>query len=906
MNDNIIRSKLHICYKADMNNKLLRVSVRNDRVLFVQWDDQVSNDLLEADNQRIFGLLAGLFGFASACSQHTHVLCEDNYGVLKKAPLFEVELISTDHIPYEVVELINHFNAISTVGKIIPRFINTSRTASLPRTDKGVSLISGGKDSAWNLNNCNNKGIKHTSLFVEGTTINAEFINELPGVDSLTNHFGVGLRHFKVWHADTSWKSLIMQHRTIWRDLVLIVLARMVGQDIYTGINYDNVFDSLDKKIQQGTATDLDRFQLGFHFHNSPKALQIIAKALEAKIHKIPSEFEVYKDLKIKHPKLLDKSYSCQDPIQLCDARNGNNWDISCSKCKTLAVYDYEIEGKEMPEKQKTFAESLDFGGDMEFQADIIERSPNHETVDNTTQDTIFDVAISYASEDAVIAHEINSFLSQLGQKVYMYQERLHEELGRNLYELTTEIYKSCKYIIALSSASWSNDMREFIKLERDILISRLKESIESITVIHIDESPVHQELLELKYIEYNSISKDTLLENLCKRLKISASEYLINKLSTEMPVYGSPVDNIHKDNKKRFLNTHHRNHYLWLLLYSGENSDLYDESVEKYANPLMYKHFINERSKINNHDQTFLKRIDHAIKEVLRRTYSEYVENLIEIPGGEVNIGYPEQWYKENESGIPADLIPAFANNHIRKIHIPTFWIDKYPVTRRWASLLGTKLPNDFAILNHMNGKVEEDAPITLVNYHEANDLAEILGRRIPSQIEWEKAARGGVYLDHSQEEKNPFPERLYPWNPADGNIEHRTLELGLLNDNEHDQITFKLQDIKLSTGESPYGVKDMCGNAWEWVNNSDDEKVVHIKGGSFNNTVFEILNTKVGMVCGNPTDVPKETAFDNLGFRSVCDKKPTLNEFEKILIKMINKTSSEDLQSTVDEAIS
>jgi hypothetical protein len=81
------------------------------------------------------------------------------------------------------------------------------------------------------------------------------------------------------------------------------------------------------------------------------------------------------------------------------------------------------------------------------------------------------------------------------------------------------------------------------------------------------------------------------------------------------------------------------------------------------------------------------------------------------------------------------------------------------------------------------------------------------------------------------------------------------------------------------------------MCGNAWEFVVNHLNDQIVHIKGGSFNKTVYPVLNTKVGMVSANPTDINKSMAEDNIGFRTVCDKKPDLVEFRELLIQIAIK---------------
>jgi formylglycine-generating enzyme required for sulfatase activity len=84
-------------------------------------------------------------------------------------------------------------------------------------------------------------------------------------------------------------------------------------------------------------------------------------------------------------------------------------------------------------------------------------------------------------------------------------------------------------------------------------------------------------------------------------------------------------------------------------------------------------------------------------------------------------------------------------------------------------------------------------------VNWEEAQQYCNMLLKRLPTEAEWEKAARG-------------VDGRIYPWG------------------NELDEEKRRLLSANYASGAyswniSPYGVYDMVGNVWEWTNDWYDE---------------------------------------------------------------------------------
>ncbi len=153
-------------------------------------------------------------------------------------------------------------------------------------------------------------------------------------------------------------------------------------------------------------------------------------------------------------------------------------------------------------------------------------------------------------------------------------------------------------------------------------------------------------------------------------------------------------------------------------------------------------------------------------------------------------------------------------ANDDERPVHtvyLDAFYIDIHEVTvgeyRGFVQQTGHRMPDWDEISRY---SPTDQHPIVFVSWHDAMAYAKWKGKRLPTEAEWEKAARGGV------------PEQTYPWgntvpdgkqcNFADKNLAHfwwadeqaddghaRTASVGNYPDNE-------------------YGLYDMAGNVWEW----------------------------------------------------------------------------------------
>jgi formylglycine-generating enzyme required for sulfatase activity len=110
------------------------------------------------------------------------------------------------------------------------------------------------------------------------------------------------------------------------------------------------------------------------------------------------------------------------------------------------------------------------------------------------------------------------------------------------------------------------------------------------------------------------------------------------------------------------------------------------------------------------------------------------------------------------------------------------------------------------------------ENYPVAYVSWYDAADFLRWCGLRMPTEAEWEKALRGGIYLDGDEAKKkpNPKPERRYPWgdeSPDEGGVFRCNF------DGEADGFAYTAPVGSFSKFASPYGICDLAGNMAEWT---------------------------------------------------------------------------------------
>ena len=166
-----------------------------------------------------------------------------------------------------------------------------------------------------------------------------------------------------------------------------------------------------------------------------------------------------------------------------------------------------------------------------------------------------------------------------------------------------------------------------------------------------------------------------------------------------------------------------------------------------------------------------------------------------VSIPAGEVHIG----------SDPTKDARAQKAEQPQHVLSLGAYQIAKTPVTNDayLAFVQATNRPPPSHWVDGRPPRGQEDHPVVQVSWHDATAycrwLSSITGRayRLPSEVEWEKAARGG-------------DGRLYPW----GN----QWQAGRCNTSEDGTWDTTPVDAH-PKGASPYGLLDMAGNVWEWT---------------------------------------------------------------------------------------
>jgi formylglycine-generating enzyme required for sulfatase activity/CheY-like chemotaxis protein len=297
------------------------------------------------------------------------------------------------------------------------------------------------------------------------------------------------------------------------------------------------------------------------------------------------------------------------------------------------------------------------------------------------------------------------------------------------------------------------------------------------------------------------------------------------------------------------------------------------------------------EAAKISAQDRAAIAAVESARKAQKRSVYY----NVIGMISIVVLAAVAVWWYFHNSNERVLDeqvVIPAgpFTFGSGQTVDLPEFSIDKYEVTiGQYAKFVQAlenhptsefdhekqpriktaemHKPRDWAIYygrasqgNAIHGVPSDlNMPALMVDWWDAYAYAKWKGRELPTEQEWEKAARGTSGF-------------FYPWgNDFDPKKVNSASDFVATNPEAPGKIDgFNYWGpVDKQRDKSPFGVIGMAGNVAEWTGTwTKDQKFPIIKGGSYM-SVDVRLDKRID-------NVPPQTAQENLGFRTVSHSPP------------------------------
>jgi rhamnose transport system permease protein len=223
-----------------------------------------------------------------------------------------------------------------------------------------------------------------------------------------------------------------------------------------------------------------------------------------------------------------------------------------------------------------------------------------------------------------------------------------------------------------------------------------------------------------------------------------------------------------------------------------------------------------------------------------------------MEVPGGPFTLGSAA--FEPNETPTQG-------------MELPTFFIDQFETTNaEYAQFVeatgyvtGAEEAGTKRNWRTYYEEGKDNHPVVKVSYADAEAYCGWMGKRLPTEFEWEKAARGP-------------DELVYPWGSSMDSTRVNGKASGLRGTTAVGSF---------SSGASPYGVEDMAGNVWEWTSSP----FVAYPGSTYQDPFYspDLRVTRGGgwfdeprqLRGSNRSAAAVETANDDLGFRCVSDSR-------------------------------
>ncbi len=173
--------------------------------------------------------------------------------------------------------------------------------------------------------------------------------------------------------------------------------------------------------------------------------------------------------------------------------------------------------------------------------------------------------------------------------------------------------------------------------------------------------------------------------------------------------------------------------------------------------------------------------------------------EGMVLVPAGKFIMGSDLE-DKEGKGVEFGSIKPWYKDEHPKqKIFLEAFYIDKIEVTnlmyQRFLLATGFSAPLEWESAAIPPGR--ENHPVGGITWYDADNYCQWIGKRLPTEAEWEKAARG----TDGQE---------FPWGNT---FDQAKANVGVGESKDTTPVG------AYEAGKSPYGAYDMAGNVWEWT---------------------------------------------------------------------------------------
>jgi eukaryotic-like serine/threonine-protein kinase len=238
----------------------------------------------------------------------------------------------------------------------------------------------------------------------------------------------------------------------------------------------------------------------------------------------------------------------------------------------------------------------------------------------------------------------------------------------------------------------------------------------------------------------------------------------------------------------------------------------------------------------------------------------------LLYIPAGEFQMGSTDAQFQAaktlclKQGGTKPECGSFSKEEPMHMVYLDAFWIDQTEVSN--AMYMKCVSAGNCQVSKQKTNLIDDQKPVVEVNWSQAKTYCEWAGRGLPTEAQWEKAARG-------------TDGRSYPWgegvDPSKANY----------NKSKIDQTS---NIGNYLAGASPYGALDMAGNIWEWVADWDgsysketqrnptgptsgNDRV--FRGGSFQDDELYIRTSMRG-------SWSPDFSVPSLGFRCVLNATP------------------------------